>query len=713
MIIPLVLVCVVIMSLLGTVLMSSSTAEYSQSALVGYGLRARELALAALEEARAVVYDNLNNPLTARPWHQKLFDACKTQEANAGILFTENIKNALSRSKGLASAAGGELMSAEVAFLGFRQVSFVSSDLFRRPENFYRNVEGGIESGDTQPPREYNGYYRVRVQCRFGKVARVFSEIHDVKIVNVQPPAREFALFSNTPTTDSNGTPLVPRPFIEEGLNAGEGFYIDAKDVGRIFVRGPFVVRTEGWPGGDGEKGGAPRSNDRRSGYNKEHWYKWRTVPAVRDGVVGNVAIFFQRGPARPERTSDSRLLIGMITGAFGGAGDALFGLDPGFNILNGQQWYCESRGLDGKSFSILGDQGFSRFRGIVTEVSNGRRVFGTSNQMFGPADRSGIWSTPPNKNARWVIEPEGSLLGLYNTVSYSYKKFPWPTKIYERYRLSGRGPAIVRLGVHWEPERNQSIFGALFGALFEAGAFALMGFGLGAIPIPALIPLGPTGIFLLGPQAVMLGTIGAAIGAELTRPNDFRRLANINPAAARGIFPPNYRYVRRSVTRNYPKLADLPSFKANNPLLVLDGIIGFDDMNAAKPIRYQGKGYLYSDSPTPPTLSSISQLTPDPKHWMTLHYEGPPENAHLGGQMLGLRAITGSVYSTQGVRTTGAQTQINGNMTCGFINKQELKQSVKVDYKFTTLNQPRPTYDNGSWHVSAISFRASQMYDK
>lgn len=723
MIVPIVLVVVVIMALLGVVLMSVSTSEYSQSALVGYGLRARELAHAALVEANAAVYDHLNAPGTRSPdWHTELFNQAKARaETDRGVLLLQDLKalNLVPRSTALAQAAGGQLVSASVEFLGFKPISYTSNELFRQPAAFYSfNV---MDPQPPPPPREYSGFYRVRVRARFGKIERNFSEVHDVKIVQVTPPAREFALFANLPTTDGAGASQVGgSDYIFQDLNRGGRFRVYPKGEGRIFVRGPLVVETEGWPAGDGNGDGEPDPTS--AGYSGNDWHGWRAVPATRDGIMPRVMVVAAMGPRRPEKTSRRRPFIDIpLTGSLGAA----LGDDPGFYILDGQRWYCETQERHGRSFSILGDASDNDrevYRGVVTKMgANSRQVISSSDGLIAGSNYGG---PPGSDDDRWVVEPEGGLLGLYNLVDYSYSKWKIPfTPIkFEKYSVRVAGQALARFGMHWEKKQVQSLANAFFSALFEAGSMVLMASGIGGFALPMVSAVIGPALITISPVA--LGTLAGAIGASLTRPDGFQQLGTLDGNNAAGSFPPGYRLLRRSITRYYPfkKLEMMSAVQADQPL-VLDGVLAFEDMSCARPFNYRGAGYVYSDNQvTAPTISGPILPANANDDYLTLFYEGPYQNAHVGQHPLNVApapgipdtGLTASVYSTQGIKTTGRVT-INGNLTVGFVNKSKNADdtSVRVQYRPSRLLKAAAEYDSGKWHVSAVSHRTCQVIDR
>ncbi|MBI4859983.1 MAG: hypothetical protein HY815_06930 [Candidatus Riflebacteria bacterium] len=728
MIIPIVLVVLIVMAILGVVLMFSSSSEYSQSALVAYGVRARELALAALEEANAAVYDKVNwNGGAAPEWRDDLFTQAKAKaDANdRTTFFPKNLLtlNLVPRSVRVASSSGGEIRSADVEFLGFKRMAYASTDTFLQDSIYYHDPDQKLDlasdANGVKAPQEYTGYYRVKVAARYGRVTRTVSQIHDVKIVQTVPPARDFALFSFLPTNpgQQNGPP--DDRYANEDLNRGGACKVFAYGKGRVFVRGPFILESEGNPGGNG--GVRPRSS---SSYFQRKWWTWQLIPSTRDGIVtraGPPLINFGVPPARPDRTSRNRWIVGIFTNLFGGLGE-LLGDDPGWYILDGQQWYCETRDPDPKSFSVTGDPFAGNpvmYRGVLTLHDGNNR----NPVRDAEGDLTPNWrlpdQAPGDDEARWVVEPEGGLIGKYNVVKYSYSTYGWG--LYEKYRVSRVGVTAARFGAHWEKKYEQSYWNRFFSDLFQAGTMMMFLGGAGLVAIPGLAPMALGALTIPGP--VVLATLGAMIGMSLTGSTGFTNLGSVNVADLKDVFPPDFRIVARCVTRRYPKLKDLRSVTTGNPVR-LDGIVALDDLSCDRAFRYTGKGYLYSDEPTaPPKLTApISPVAAPPSDdYLTLYYGGGTDQPYQGSAMMEMKAaasgdstVVGSVYATQGVKPQGS-VQIVGNMSCGFVNKAQIPDAsaLQVHYRFDTLRPAdRAVFRNGSWHAVAISQRSCLALD-
>lgn len=740
MILPIVLVVFMIMAILGTFLMFSGTSEYSQSALAAYGLRARELAMAGLDESRGWVYDQVNRPGGGTPpLKQQLYDqiAARVQAGDRGDLLgpIDLGSSAIPWTLALATRSGGRIEKARVVFYGFRKLEYDTTGLFANPSIFYKDPTGTFDRSGVPIPMEYQGYYRIEITARYGDVRRTLTSNHDVKVVMATPFARQFALFSYLPSRSIGPGSPPDGSFARNDLNRGGSFKVYPNREGRVFVRGPFVVESEGK---------ADASGGKRPGvspwYPHGSWWRWSGVPAVRDLIImrsGLGPISFANDPKRPDNNNDSAFLVTIIRMLFGGLAGSI---DPGYAALNGQQIYAEFRNADGggaasKTFSIVGNPAGSRYsmyRGLLYRYEENaqatlipgydvRRLMGTGFALPGAA--------PGNDESRWVIEPEGNLLGVYSRFRYRYWEtpdcgfIPCPP-LFGNYEMRFQGHSLARYGMHWEKKYTQSWLNFFLGSLFLAGRiFLTVAFGFDVTTLMGIPLITPDG-FLTGPGlGMILGTVGAGIGASLTNPDRPPPLGQPNITATQNVYPPDFRVVARSITRYYTALQALPSMQLPEPTLTVDGVIGFDDMSTDRSFAYQGSGVIYSDNPAPPTLTA--PIAPHPLNMndrVFFHYGGPVENAHGGNQMLRIRSaagggatVVGSVYSTQGVEPEpGHRIQVVGNLTCGFINKSSIPDNgaVDVNYDLDRLQGDRPEdfqrFSNGSWHVISVSHRMS-----
>jgi len=707
-VIPVVIICLVVMAILGVVLVSSATSQYMQTAKVAGELKLREVLLAALEEAHGVAYDRLNRPGAAQaPWAAEVLAALEGADGpHRGVLARHDLKgeSLLPRAIAIASAMGCEITSASIELMAFKRLSVDSRGLFEDPRIYYRDadrvLDRAADDAKFEPVREYVGSVRVRVSGRCGSAARTLGAVNDVKLVNVSPVAREFALFSFLSSSRQQDGGPESDDYSRNDLRRGGPIRVFAGAGARIFVRGPFLVDTIGFPGGDG--GTSPPASPSYWPIVGNEWWGWAQVPATHDGVLvrsGPTLVNFGMPPMRPNGSGDWRLFKGLVTQRFGSAWADLFHDDPGYYILDGQRWYAESTSSAASDFSIWGDPAGGRmrpFRGVLSVYDDsGRHPQGPSDALTA----GDSLARPSDEDRRWVIEPEGGLHGVYTMVEYSGSSYA--KGLYEKYSIASRGQVIGRLGLHWEKRYETSWLHQFVIDLVQGGTvFGTLGTEL-AILIPRQV------------AEALAVTLASWVGVDLSEGNRLTDLNGITPDNLVNAFPPGYRPPARAVTRRYPRLADLVARQRQQPLL-LDGVIAFDELSCDRPFAYRGRGVFYSEQTQAPTLAApIAPATDnDPTSYLTLHHEGPVRQAHRGGAMLTLRpsspgqAVVASVYATQGVKPAGPLA-IAGNLTCGYVNKSQIPDGAALDLYY------RSPPDAALCRICAVSPRAALVVDR
>lgn len=711
-IIPVVVLALVVMAILGTWLMWQSTSAYAQMTRVAAGLHARETLSAAMDEARALAYDRLNRtvPLPPAPgqperppvlsWHADLLAALRRAGAAVprGVLARYDLKPALAATRALAAANATELTSASAELLAFKRLSLDSRGIFEDSRIYYRDERRVLDPPDQEaklaPPVEWVGSLRLRVAVKSGTTIRTLSQVLDVKVVDVNAPAREFVLFSYLSSARGQDHGPESDDYFRNDLRRGGAMHVFGGGAGRIFVRGPFLVDTVGWTGGTG---GRVPQRQTSSNQNTE-WWGWGVVPATRDGIVargGPAIVNFGMPPMRPNSTGTWRAFTGLVAGRFGSAWTDWFNDDPGYYIKDGQRWYCESQSSDGSVFSIFGKAGqLDTFKGLLWLYGNrDRRPVGLSDRFA----RGSVVLHPTDDDSRYVIEPEGGLYALYNVVRYTGDSYAFDA--YQRYRIRFLQQVQGRLGLHWEKKYTTSWLEQFVTDLLRGPAI----FGSAGL-IPAMLL--PRSIA----EAVAV-TLLSFVGIN-TRPGALSELARITPAQLDNALPPRYRPPARSVTRRYRRFSELPGQKRRGVPLVMDGIVAFDELDGALPFWYAGRGVIYSESPRAQTL--VGPIVParagDREASLVIHHEGPAARAHRAEAMLNLRMegrgnpVIASIYATQGLRTS-ASARIDGNLVCGFLNKSQLPAGTSLD-----LHYRRPPVLDP---ISAVSFRASVVLDR
>ncbi|MBI3892638.1 MAG: hypothetical protein HY303_14040 [Candidatus Wallbacteria bacterium] len=746
-IIPIILICLCVMAILGIAMLFTGSSDYSQSALVVYGLRAQQLALAAQEEAQAALYDLLNSPVQPPPkLRLDLFNAIRSKVgANDTGDVTEYklLKDGLvKRAEQLASANGGKLESADARFYGFRRVKYTTSGLFSSEKEYYRDPMQKFDTGGLQTPEDYVGYYTIKVRATYGKITRELTQTHDMKVVDVAPPARQFALFSYYSAATENGGP--PSDYSQNDLNDGGGIRVFANGSGRVFVRGPFVVKPRDVDTGAGGKSPPtcetfpPEENQTE----RQQWFGWAAVPPIRDGIMeraGPMLVNFGVTPRRPSSPSDRRPSPVQAIGSLVGSAlrDVWLFNDAGWYIKEGKnqpQWFAGSRAFDkndGGAFSLVGDPsdtaagGFVPFVGHLVKYTDKREVTATSLKWQRPDKR--FWVEPDtdaDKDVHYSIEAEGGLIGEYNRISYHrWTPAPWVFEHYEVKVLPDK--QRMNYGYHWEKSYEEGWWERTVGDFVTVATFGLLG-------VPGAVI-----------TFVTLDTLGVRSFQANNPPLD---LTGVKASDVTSTYPPGYRPFSVIATRHYPNLKKVVPAKDSKKPLVLDGVLWTDDLATDSGFAYKGRGVLFSDGrseqtsdvkgarvflpilPQTPTGQDPSKNKDD---WLTLVYTKDEKGkSHLGEHQVefafvpeagdqSASVIQGSVMSLQGVRPKENGADIAGNLVCGFMNKSKLPQKAKLNVRFNSTVLPGADdaadkkFGDGTWHVLAVSPRLTGWYDR
>ncbi|MBI2944667.1 MAG: hypothetical protein HYY25_10745 [Candidatus Wallbacteria bacterium] len=746
-VVPIVLICMVVMAILGIAVLFTGTSDYSQSALVVYGLRAQQLALAAQEEAQAALYDLFNSPVQPPP--KLRLDLLKAIRNKVGLNDSGDVDSPINlladghvkRSVALAAASRGEIQLAQVRFYGFKRVKYTSAGLFGSEKEYYRDPFQKFDTAGLQTPEDFVGYYTVKVRAKYGKITRELTQTHDLKIVDVSPPARQFALFSYYSAATENGGP--PPDYGQKDLNEGGGLKVYAAGSGRVFIRGPFLIKARDVDTGAGGK--APPTSEsyppEEGQTERQNWHGWSAIPSIRDGIMeraGPMLVNFGVTPRRPDQTSNWRPSPVQAVNSLVGSAlrDVWLFNDAGWYIKVGSQqpqWYAGSRAFDKNdpgAFSLVGEPeaaqpgSFSPFVGHLAKYTDKREVVGTSLKWQRP-DKA-YWVEPDTdaeKDLNYSIEAEGGLIGEYNRI-----KFDRGTSylVKEEYNVTVMPDKTrTNYGYRWEKSYTESWWDATVGDLVAVASFGLLGVVGAAITIGTVESLG------LRPFA----------GA--TPPLD---LSGVKPTDVTSTYPPGYRPFEMLATRRYASLKGVIPAKDTKKPLVLDGVVWADDLTTETGFAYKGRGVLVSDGrstiasdvkgvkvslPIVPAMPAGQDPKTNKDDWLTLVYlKDEKGKSHLGDHQIEFvlvpevgdasgSVIHGSVMSLQGARPKENAVEIAGNYVCGFPNKSKIpaKAKLNVHYNTTVLPGADDTADakfgDGSWHVIAISPRLSGWYDR
>jgi len=754
---PLVLGILTLLIILVLVLSRAGSVTYSQTTLVHHNLHARYLALAAIEQATALVHDKLSDPLAVNTWKAKLlqrvfagqeFEMNITDEVDTVELFqTPGYKDSLNPSgfqggkrvfepdaKRREAQAEMEVLEVSARFHHFKPIRFDTQtpSIYHDPRRYYRDPLG---SQPPLPPRgDFFGFCTLSVRARFGQVERGLQITRDIKIANVEPIARNYALFAfGVPDPTSS----------KKDLNSPGNLSINAAGVGRIRIMGPYYVDVEGYPDGTGTK---PVGLS----YPTHTWDSYGFIPSPR-GITTNGFLFDSGKIERPRKTSgNSGTSFGI--GSTGGLSFVLSS-DPGYKAFpEVQNYWAGSVPVGEQYFSITGlrQEPFRAWKGLLYQAGtpNSRPV----------GEFSGVQTLGQNLEAR----VEGNLIGNYHQMQLTKRHMclslstlvdgfsalssgvgslfggegatgsesqGTPTTWGESdYSMEQMAMDALQICMHfYEVKRRGKVpyYFALHGPYSDKvnKLEAFMG-----ILNDVMQAVGTSGANQEGGISQALSSsiknmAETARNAEMGQNRLKGELAGEDAAWAPdtlGVLPSNFKPVARTMARRYKTLEEhfklTGGYEDNARNLYLDGNIWVDDLISNEDITYFGKGTVFSAF-TPDsllytankdaTLKSLQPSRPGLDH-LNLFYRNL-KNPLRGDGMLTLEGnFTGSIYSYQGVKPT-ADILIRGNLIAELLNKARYQKgnNLSVHYEPSYQEADNKPY---SWFTVSISPKISGL---
>lgn len=462
-----VLAIVGVLAILGLALLFASQEGYNQAAVAVVGQRADLLARSCVDEAR----DTLNGWMARWPGRvppgatldpsAELARRLAATSALRGEVWSEPLTafggvNLIADSAAALAREGFALDDARVRFHGFHRVNTAPAGMapraYGRPE-------------DTAPAvNDYRGFVSFELALRAERsrspLKRALGVTFDVAVSDQIPWAGRFALFSwmippggEQVFDDLKSKGLPPeaeRTAVSyTDLNRGGGLRIHARG-GRVFVPGPYVVASTGFPGGnvpDTLFGGPGVPTDQL--WRADTFLGWGGTPAPRAGIVkpaasviGLAASISQNG--RPRDLTATWVMLAP--------GDRV--TDPGAMMPKPQTYFAEAlprTAPDGsdrerRAFSLFGDPGqgaFSPFTGRLVRFPDDPKD---------PTEELGM--PVPDLNAQphlaWTaaaLQPEIDLLGATETGAFAANRDALITYAKRRFAIlpEGRLFSIVR----------------------------------------------------------------------------------------------------------------------------------------------------------------------------------------------------------------------------------------------------------------------------
>jgi hypothetical protein len=362
--------------------------------------------------------------------------------------------------EGASEAGEVQILEAQARIHGFQQIWYEDSGGFPKVTDYYQQIDPFKDSQTFH--RDYTGYCTITIHARLKtkqlSLERKIQVTHDIKVTDLRPPARDFVLFSYHPTVGdkerifdalNKGGHNDTGPFDPKKPPTGR-LVLYPNGIGRVYIRGPYVMLTEGHT--DGLGGKAPKSGPSYPQGGYPDWGGFSQVPGPRGIVLP--ARFDLAGwetipsPIRPEKgcTSDysdgssqvglpvfSNAMDLLKSGDSAGFGQSGFILSSSFGP-NKQRFYltgepqCMDMGLD--------DCRIDGFRGVMLHDLNSvpTEEEGKKSESGGEAEEAPLmeqWSPQPDQATgtwdlgtvrdmdRLLIESGPFELGLYSPVKF------------------------------------------------------------------------------------------------------------------------------------------------------------------------------------------------------------------------------------------------------------------------------------------------------
>ena len=230
--------------------------DFNQHEMVVYGTRATLYAEAALREAALVVERKLataagRDELVLPSWSQFVQQVKTTTRGDltapaTGPLFERSVLSFLRCARELAAGGGAELVDVRLELRAFRRLSTNSLGVdLTQPSAYWFDPTLDPTGASAQPPVEAYGGFAVLTATAGFNGPRIYLErklqsSHLFKFMMSSPVAREFAFFCWGDTRGHAGQ--------EEDLNEGGSLLVFGRRDGRVYLRGPYDLRPEGYP---------------------------------------------------------------------------------------------------------------------------------------------------------------------------------------------------------------------------------------------------------------------------------------------------------------------------------------------------------------------------------------------------------------------------------------------------------------------------------
>jgi len=681
-VVPLVIASLTLLFILILVLSRGSSDAYRQTALIHHRTHARFMAMAAIEEGHDILWNLLSNPLKAGKERIELMGSVLGGgEFEIDLLpkmkFSKSLERGQKKSSSAKKTAITALIEATARFHDFRLIRYSAGEAYRSPTAFYVSPDGEAggkpSAGEQGTHPDFFGFVTFTVKAQHGIVTKTVQESRPVKIVDMTPMGKEYAVFEMEPSQS-------------QSLNEGEGFYVEGNDDGRIRMIGPYLLDVEGKP--DGEAMGRGRYQDSVGGYSYPDWAgdKWFDDSFVPGPKGLSTCPWFGTNGGRPVMKSGLCATIPIPIPLPCCPHPLALPVDYVAQFANpaSQEWVSGVIEKDTQNFSLHGVDGDTRFKGLIYQRG------GKYEEAMGITED---WD--PEKGEE--VRHEGVIIGNYQThkirtirMMITIPATP-PDYMCAYTWFGGEGSPvqdIYALKGDEEPEVDWA--GVLISGILDVAG--------------GLTTAGSTAFKAGGMQAY--GAIAKSIGQQLVaqailNPNGTTvgDGSSLNPDTIPNTFPSGFRMIHRAAVRRFATM-DEALWKKRK--LLLDGVFWVDDLTTNKDLKYIGKGTLASFGGEMAPAASIRKMEPqkEDRDFLNLWYLNAAERSALKVDAPYLMA---SVYSLSSIQP-GQSLVLLGNLMTSRVRKEDFSEDLAVSYWNAKLSEPDEEEYKKEYRIISLS---------
>lgn len=684
--------------------LSQSNTELGRSvSLTNHRQHARFMALSAIEEMHNIMWNRVSNPINVTAARNDMIESVvgggeyeidlRADLKYSNILYMRQTNTGAKNQK----KATTSIFEAKARFHNFRPIVYSSTGIYSNPNPYYRSPDGavgGLPAGGPQGThQDYYGWVTYTVKAQHGIVSKEMTQSRPIKIVDMTPMAREYALFEMESAQGAS-------------LNEGPGFYIEANDVGRIRMDGPYYIDVEG--GSDGKAISWGNRKKATGGlsypeFSKNRWSDDSYVPGPKwvTYCPGWASVGGSGGKRLRLHNGASISVMYMVCLCCPAL--VLIPIDViAQQMQPTTQQYIAAKVKEGQqTFSLTGRDGNVKFKGLLYASDAGYEA---------PQGIAENWN--PDKD--FEVRHEGVIVGTYKTYKSKLMRTcgppittPWGvihTCIFAW--STSEGPEFQQIYAYKGDEDPEiDWMGTLIGAAMDIGTGMTMGGGLtwakgGGLTGFNLATFTP--IMKGIGQQLMFQTAGAMLGGNL----DPGRVPT--PQQITNVFPSGFRLMHRAAVRHFANM-DEALWKKDK--LLLDGVTWIDNLNSkVREIKYIGKGTITAFTTGFTPEQKLPKILPDDdgKDFLNLWFHGGPNGDFLTTDAEQLQL---SLYASNGINPK-RDLDIIGNYITSTIRKSELDKDTDIIYWREKLHDPSKAEFLKEYRVVSMSPKIEAIND-